>query len=501
MTSKQFFAHLQIALLCLGATACVVQFPQDQETAAEPRALRKNPRDPRFLEYQGKPVILITSAEHYGAVLNLDFDYERYLETLAADGLNYTRIFTGSYVERASSFGIERNTLAPAKERLIVPWARGDQSGYVNGGNRFDLDQWDDAYFARLKDFVRRAGEKRIIVEVTLFSSTYEDAYWAYSPLHPGNNINLTGPIDRKMLHTLDNGPVLSIQEKLVRKVVRELNGFDNVFYEIQNEPYADRPVTMVPVNPYLHDWKSNWRNRVDLADQASLDWQSRIVQFIVDEESGLPLKHLIAQNYCNFHYPVEVDNENVSILNFHYADPEAVVLNYGNRLVMGFDETGFSGATDDAYRRQAWRFILAGGAIFNSLDYSFFPGKEDGTGENRAPGGGSPALRKQLGILRSFIEDFDYLRMGPDSRAVRLSPGCRWRALSNRNREFAVFVEGESECPLTLNLYRGDWQTEWIDTRSGEIVQSEHIFSDGSPTPLKTPPFEGDIALKVRRE
>ena len=30
----------------------------------------------------GEAVALITSAEHYGAVLNVDFDYPRYLDTL-----------------------------------------------------------------------------------------------------------------------------------------------------------------------------------------------------------------------------------------------------------------------------------------------------------------------------------------------------------------------------------------------------------------------------------
>lgn len=479
--------------------ACVVQFPEDQQPA-EPTVLRQHPRDPRYLEYQGKPTILITSGEHYGAVLNLDFDYDRYLETLAADGLNYTRIFTGSYVERPMSFGIEKNSLAPARGRLITPWARSDKPGYINGGNRFDLDQWDPQYFERLKDFVRKADGHGIIVEVTLFSSTYQDGYWEYSPLFPKNNVNLEEPIDRKNVHTLDNGPLVAVQEQLTRKLVRELNEFNNVFFEIQNEPYADRPVTRVPINPYLSDWKEQWMNRVDLADQASLDWQTRIASFIVDEESKLPAGHLVAQNFFNFRYPIANLDDNVRILNFHYAYPEAARLNYGYARVMNFDESGFSGSGDDAYRRQAWRFILAGGAIFNNLDYSFYPGAEDGTGENRAPGGGGPALRRQLGVLKRFIDDFDYLRMGPDSRAVRLSPGCRCEVLANRNRELAVYVEGDSGCPLTMNLYPGDWHADWVDTRTGDVIRTEDVFSNGQPTRIESPAFDGDIALRILR-
>jgi len=47
-------------------------------------AISVSKRNPHYLEYRGSPVVLITSAEHYGSVLNRDFDYVRYLETLCA---------------------------------------------------------------------------------------------------------------------------------------------------------------------------------------------------------------------------------------------------------------------------------------------------------------------------------------------------------------------------------------------------------------------------------
>ena len=104
-----------------------------QAAAAAPLAL--HPDNPHYFLWQGRPAILITSAEHYGAVMNLDFDYRRYLDTLAADGMNYTRVFSGAYVEPEGAFKIARNTLAPAAGRFIAPWARGTQAGYANGGS------------------------------------------------------------------------------------------------------------------------------------------------------------------------------------------------------------------------------------------------------------------------------------------------------------------------------------------------------------------------------
>ena len=42
---------------------------------------------------------------------------------------------------------------------------------------------------------------------------------------------------------------------------------------------------------------------------------------------------------------------------------------------------------------------MLAGGSVFDGLDYSFIVGHEDGTDtEPNGPGGGSPELRKELG-------------------------------------------------------------------------------------------------------
>ncbi|MDX9754648.1 MAG: hypothetical protein RBU29_11830, partial [bacterium] len=104
--------------------------------------IRLHPDNPHYFLYQNQPLIVITSAEHYGAVLNLDFDYTTYLDTLAQDGMNYTRIFTGSYYEKTGAFNIEKNTLAPALGRAIVPWARSDEPGHPDGQGKYDLTQW-----------------------------------------------------------------------------------------------------------------------------------------------------------------------------------------------------------------------------------------------------------------------------------------------------------------------------------------------------------------------
>ena len=74
------------------------------QVADKPIAL--HPDNPHYLLFRGKPAVLVTSGEHYGAVLNRDFDFVPYLNELQARKFNLTRTFSGVYHEVPSSFGI-----------------------------------------------------------------------------------------------------------------------------------------------------------------------------------------------------------------------------------------------------------------------------------------------------------------------------------------------------------------------------------------------------------
>src|SRR6185295_7928321 len=78
-TRKIVVASLLFALVSAGSTRLFAQ-------TAEP--LRLHPSNPHYFLFRGKPTVLITSGEHYGSVLNEEFDYRKYLAALAADGMN-----------------------------------------------------------------------------------------------------------------------------------------------------------------------------------------------------------------------------------------------------------------------------------------------------------------------------------------------------------------------------------------------------------------------------
>jgi PA14 domain/Cellulase (glycosyl hydrolase family 5) len=430
-----------IGVLLVTALLCIVALGQSGQS----RPIALHPGNPHYFLWRGKPKILITSGEHYGAVLNLDFNYVAYLEALAKDGLDSTRIFTGVYAEKSGSFNITNNTLAPAPNRLICPWARSGEPGYAGGGNKFDLTRWDERYFDRLRDFVAKAGERGIVVEVNLFCPFYEDSMWSLSPMNTRNNINNVGDIERTNAYTLDkHGGLLPIQEAMTRKIVAELKDFDNVYYEICNEPYFGG-VTM--------------------------EWQGRIADVITDAQKDFPHKFLISQNIANGSQQIANPHPAVSIFNFHYAvPPDAVALNYDLNKVIGDNETGFRGTADDPYRMEAWDFIVAGGALYNNLDYSFTAEHPDGTWTElpaTMPGGGGPALRRQLRLLQEFISGFDFIRMKPDNRVILqgVPGGMTARALVERGKAYAIYVR---TIPLP-NRFSARWTGYLTPRHTGE--------------------------------
>ena len=494
---------LAVALLALPISTVQATPETTAPQSAKPQPIRLHPANPHYFLFRGKAVALITSGEHYGAVLNRDFDYHRYLAALEVDGLNYTRLFAGSYVEvPAKSFGILDNDLAPEPGRYLAPWARSETPGYAGGGNKFDLEKWDDEFFTRYRDFLSEAAKRGIVVEVTLFSAHYAEAQWQISALNSANNINNTDAIDWKKLNTLENGNILAHQEKYARKLVREANGFDNVIFEIQNEPWSDRPVLADVINPYLRPpARDSFPNSVDLPDELSMAWQARVVEWITQEESTLPNRHLIAQNYSNFRLPVRKLLPNVDVVNFHYAYPDAVTLNYGLGKAISYDETGFLGRDDDAYRRQAWNFMLSGGSTFGALDYSFTTGHEDGSfSEQNGPGGGSPALRHQLHILSEFLQSFSLVDLRPDTHTVNHAAGVTPRVLSNPGKQYAIYLDGNGPAELLLDIPPGTYSSEWLNVATGKIEQLEGFTHKGGRKLLTSPAFRNGIALRLKR-
>ena len=393
--------------------------------AREP--IKLDPDNPHYFLFRGQPTILISAAEHYGAVVNLDFDYLSYLDELQAHGFNLTQIFSGILVESEKSTRLGyNNNLAPRPGRLLVPWARSSSPGYANGGNKFDLSNFDANYFSRLKNFVSEAGKRGIVVEIHFFWSYYREDIWDLSPLKASNNINGIGKGDRESPYNLSDPAVTEVQIAMVRKYVSELKDYDNIYYEI-----ADG----------------------ETLGSESQSWSDRIIATIVHAEAALPTPHLIAQTLSG--WKVKSTNPAVSVFDFPAPRPDTLALNADLPKIIAFSDITGLGTEDRAYRLQAWDLTLAGGGVFLCRDYSITPDYEGGA-PSLPPGGyggGSPSLRKQLKIAKDFINGFDFIRMVPNPSLVKDVPaGATLRVLAEPGKAYAIYSDlNRAKRPITL--------------------------------------------------
>jgi hypothetical protein len=492
-TSRTFLLFLLPALPVLAATP-----------------VRLHPLNPHYFLYDGKPAVLIGSGEHYSAVLNLGFDYTKYLQELRRNGLNLTRTFSGAYREAAvDPHGATPLSPGRGPDHFISPWALSDVKGGYDG-RKYDLDRWNPAYFDRLKSFCRRARENGVVVELVLFCRMYTDAnHWKISPLHPDNNLQGEAwrEVGNQRFMTLDSPALVERQRAVTRKIVTELQDIPNVYFEVANEP-ASGP----------HD--SAFAREVH-------SWHEAIIDEIVSAEASLPQasRHLIAYND---HYDAGRGigaiprAAAVSILNVHYL-PKLVeaLAEYRQNKALAIDETRWIGhprlgqygntMTPASGRVEAWEFLLGGGAVYSNLNFAYNVGRETGT---------SPESDESKGYLRKlkeFVTAFDFVRMRPDTSLITggLPPGAIARALGEAGNQYGIYIHYSAPArgmnryevsdqartvDLTLELPAGNYRVEWVRPTDLTVLRRQDISAHrGSKVALATSPeHRMDVAIRI---
>ena len=182
--------------------------------------------------------------------------------------------------------------------------------------------------------------------------------------------------------------------------------------------------------------------------------------------------------------------------------------MNFALNKPIGMNETGFDGASDTPYRIQAWDFLLAGGALYNNLDYSFTSGHEDGTFEypGTQPGGGSVRLRQQLKTLREFMDALPFTKMKADENLLKadLPAEVSARALSDEKTVWAMYLHGgkilagyspgyavftkKRSDTLHYDLPAGDYELQWWHPRENTRDTAQSFHHAGGSARCKRP-------------
>jgi hypothetical protein len=332
----------------------------------------------------------------------------------------------------------------------------------------------------RLYDILETASKHDVLVELVLFCFWYGDEHWESSPMHPDRNVQGLGPRDRHRVYAVSGNDLLPVQERFVRMVVEAVNEYDNVYFEICNEPYS------------RHD------------GTAYLDWQHYMVDVIADVESRSTASHLIAVNYQNRAYVIPEIHPAVSIANFHYALPQAVYANARLGRIIADDETGFRGQSAEPYRREAWRFFFAGGGMFSHLDYSFTCEHPDGSAPivGTTPGYGGEDLRRQLAFLRRFLEDNEVWTLRSANEVFAQVAGeLDGLARADHGRLYLFYLPASTPGrTVSVNLHPGTYRLEWVNPVTCRVTHAETINVASSFHRITTPPWEGDVAFRCAR-
>jgi hypothetical protein len=491
------------------------------ETVDSPaKAISLHPENPRYFLFRNRPLVLVAATEHYGSVINRAFNFERYLADAADKHQTMTRTFL-LFREQQSA----RNPSSPCKPEspdFVTPWPRTGPGNAIDGEPRYDLDQWNPEYFRRLHRFLSRASELGIVVELTLFSNSYGDGVWALNPLRAENNVQGVGKIPWFEYNTLHNQSVLGRQLAFATKIIQETSQFDNVYYEICNEPGGN-------ADPH--------------ATTADVDaWQERIADVVRQELARLGRKHLVFGSQAFSYKPAfrqELDTsfsgKLVDAVDVHplpgmvlasrehmlgnFMSKELVLKNFREfcRATQSFakpcvpDEDNAASMYRDKvgwtiHRKRAWTALLSQ-CHYDYIDFSITAGSETGTHESNR------LIRTWMKHLVDFMGTFDFLHahVAPDwvvaepehvvDVPLALSDGGFVCYFAD-DREVTDPASGQTiSGSVSVHLPDGNYRASFYSPTSGQFSLGVPLSGGDKPVAISLAPFEHDIVLRLTRE
>jgi len=494
-------------------------------------ALRLHPHNPKLFELRGRPLVLLTATEHYGAVMNRPFQFERYLADMAARGLTLTRLFA-LFRELQSPIN-PYSTCKPETPDYLAPFARTGPGRALDLELKYDLDRPNPEYFDRLHRFLALASDYGIVVELVLLSNAYAPAIWELNPLNARNNINGLETMAWPEYLSQRHARLFARQAAHVRTLVEATNRYDNLIYEICNEPGGQAPGTDTPSVAEVNAWLA------------------ALIGVVRETEAGLPNRHLIAGQEAFTYEPWEQTAD----LSFAGLDYDAVNLHplpnttyqgqgydlgpfmskqlalralrdfghatYAAPKPLNQDEDNVASQYKDAeawtiHRKRAWTVLLTGGH-YDYIDFSIINGCETGTPASQA------AVRTWFQHLAAFVHALDLVRARPLPGLVQAAPPHVLDvAFGVPGEDYALYLADERELaaardlpdgdqvdrgagqplsgPLTLTLPPGDYRMAAFDPQTGLYAPAMPLHSPGGALTLAVPEFVHDLVLRVTR-
>jgi hypothetical protein len=229
--------------------------------------LKVCPDNQRYFCKDGSPVLL-TGSHTWNDLYDLGptnppavLNYTAFLDFMTAHNHNFLRLWAA---EQTRWWG--KYVAGP----YIYP--RTGPGLACDGQLKFDVSQFDQDYFYRLRSRVIEAGSRGIYTSVMLFmpDNAGNASEWCTHPFAASANINgidgdLNGDGKGAEVWTLASPDISGLQQAYIHKVIDSVNDLENVLFEVGNE--AD-PGT------------------------ATNQWQYAVIDEVHQYEAALPLQH-----------------------------------------------------------------------------------------------------------------------------------------------------------------------------------------------------------------
>ena len=487
--------------------------------------LTVHPTNPRyFADGTGKAIYLTGShtwsnlQDEWTNSYDVTFDYEAYLDLLQADDHNFIRLWrlelpkymyegdgefrfsephpwlrvgagsvnggtvgggtgeTGGSDEGDTAIDQGGVTSPPVSTRGPITVGNGSAGGTGGGGmalaiaptpgeGKFDLTQFNQAFFDRLRERVQLASERGIYVSVMLFEGhglAHTQEGWSSHPFNASNNVNgINGDVNGDGLgtetHTLENPAVLAIQEAYVKQVIETVNDLDNVLFEIANESTGD-----------------------------SVEWQNHMIELVQSHELTLPKQHPVLfttplasaiASDAIWDSAAQAVSPIANSLNGSYADdPPAAD---GTKVVISDSDHifGCGGSAD-----WVWKSFARG------LNVIYMDSYYEDTPFCPPP---SEDIRANMGYTNDYAQRMDLSQTLPLGELS--STGF---ALVDEGDSYLVYLPEGGSATVDLSAAGGSLPVEWFNIATGEAVAAQST-SGGSDQTFSAP-FTGPAVLFI---
>ncbi len=409
--------------------------------------LRTHPDNPRWFAKPDGQAVWLTGSHTWANFQERgvdgqtpDFDFDGYLDFLQQHGHNFIRLWAWEQAQWMQF--VEKDIPVRYKPN---PYRRTGPGKALDGGPKFDLAEFNEQYFQRLRQRVELARERGFYASVMFFQGFSLDKSrgnskmgnaWHGHPFNAANNVNgvdgnPSGDDSGHEVHELRIAEVTRLQEAFVRKVIDTVGDLDNVLWEIGNECHA-----------------------------GSVDWQHHMIRFIKQYESTRGLeRHSVGMTGA----PIGTRELMASPADWisppgkpWLTDPPP---NDGTKVILVDTDHCDPWHHDPDW---VWKNLFRGNQFILMDGYVDFrlgsPDKPDPTWD---------VTRDAMGRARELAERMELATLVPNTKLSSTGYCLATPVAHDGAFRCAVYLPQGGEVHFDLSAVRGPLSVEWIDTKS----------------------------------